>query len=111
MVPRYLLRSNARINSSVNIIFRQRLWSKIAALGGEGELVDILKEMYKDDTIAIDVNGSTGGLISLGRGVKQGCILSPLLFNIFIADLGDSLNKSNGIPLGSTKVSGDLLVY
>ena len=73
--------------------------------------MDILKKMYKDDTIAIDVNGTTGGMISLGRGVKQGCILSPLLFNIFVSDLGDSLNESNGIPLGSTKVSGNLLVY
>ena len=79
------------------------------SLGGAGELVGILKAMYKDDAIAIDVNGSIGGLISLGRGVKQGCILSPLLFNIFIADLGENLSRCEGFPLGSTKISGDCL--
>ena len=88
-------------------MFRRRLWSKIEALGGAGELVGILKAMYKDDTLAVDVNGSITELISLGRGVKQGCILSPLLFNIFIADLGDSLSKCRGIPLGSTEISGE----
>ena len=87
-------------------LFRKRLWSKVEALGGAGELVGILKAMYRDDTLAIDVNGSIGGLINLGRGVKQGCILSPLLFNIFIANLGDSLSRCQGIPLGSTKISG-----
>ena len=82
------------------------MWSKIEALGGAGELVGILKAMYEKDTIAVDVNGTIGGLISLGRGVKQGCILSPLLFNIFIADLGDSLNGCQGLSLGSSNISG-----
>ena len=32
-------------------------------------------------------------------------MLSPLLFNVFIADLGKSLDKKGGIPLGDTVVS------
>ena len=62
--------------------------------------------MYTGDKVAIDVNGSVGGLLSLTRGVKQGCVLSPLLFNIFIADLGEELDKTSGIKLGSTQISG-----
>ena len=75
-------------------------------LGGQGILVEMLEAMYNNDALAIDVNGSIGGIIKLSRGVKQGCILSPLLFNIFISSLGDLLDNCEGIPLGSTKVSG-----
>ena len=60
------------------VFFRKRLWSKVGALGGAGILVEMLEAMYKDDTVAIDVNGSIGGLIGLDRGVKQGklCIMN-----------------------------------
>ena len=78
----------------------------MSALGGAGTLVGILEAMYTGDKVAIDVNGSVGDLISLTRGVKQGCVLSPLLFNIFIADLGEELDQTPGINLGSTEVSG-----
>ena len=91
------------------ICFRKRLWSKLKATGVSGALVGVLEAMYTGDCMAIDVNGDLGGLISLSRGVKQGCPLSPLLFNIFIADLGEALDKTSGIKLGSTNISGRLI--
>ena len=84
-------------------------------MGGEGLLKGLLEAMYYEDTLAIDANGEIGGFIKLTRGVKQGCILSPLHFNIFISDLGKELEKSPGIQMGSTKKSSllfadDLLI-
>ena len=67
--------------------------------------------MYTGDKIAINVNGSANDLIELSRGVKQGCVLSPLLFNIFIADLGEELDRTPGIKLGSTEISGMAVNY
>ena len=66
-------------------MFRKRLWSKIGALGGEGTLVGILEAMYANDTVAIDVNGTVGGLIGLSRGVKQGELLVGYDHNILTA--------------------------
>ena len=43
-------------------------------------------------TIA-EVNGNRTKLIQLGRGLFQGSLWSPMLFNIYIDDLAEKLNR------------------
>ena len=46
----------------------------------------------------------------INRGVKQGCPLSPTLFNVFINDLIDFLNQeANGINFGKCQINA--LIY
>lgn len=39
------------------------------------------------------VGGELGGSFLTARGVRQGCPLSPLLFNIVIANLEEEMGK------------------
>ena len=42
----------------------------------------------------------------VSNGLKQGCIMSPCLFNLVLADLEEMLQKCEGINAGGLKVCG-----
>ena len=55
--------------------------------------------MYLNDRGCIKVGGKITEDFEINQGVKQGCILSPLLFNIFLADLPEALNNEKNSPI------------
>ena len=61
--------------------------------------------MYKDASTKLTVGGKTTRRININSGVKHGCPLSPLLFNLIIDELIEKLKETNiGIQLGESKV-------
>ena len=68
----------------------QKLYS--AEIGGL--FLDMVKSMYKSVCYSVKINGKCTNPIESGIGLKQGCVLSPLLFNIFIDDIKKSFDPS-----------------
>ena len=59
--------------------------------------------LYTEDKLCIKVNNRVTNTFIANQGVKQGCILSPLLFNIFLSDLQTKLEKTESAPLLLTR--------
>jgi hypothetical protein len=54
-------------------------------------MYSVIQNMYSGDTYHL-VDGLTStALISPSKGVKQGCPLSPILFELFLSDVGAAL--------------------
>ena len=51
-------------------------------VGIEGTYLNIIKAIYEKPTSNIILNGEKLRAFSLRSGTRQGCLLSPLLFNI-----------------------------
>ena len=64
-----------------------------------GKFFNNLKTLYKNDNCCVKLNEGLTNTFVANQGVKQGCIVSPLLFNIFLADLPRHLTKDECIPL------------
>ena len=47
-------------------------------------LIQVIKNLYNKATSAVLFNGSIGDWFRTTAGVRQGCLLSPTLFNIFL---------------------------
>ncbi len=45
-------------------------------------------------------------LFEVANGVKQGCILSPSIFNIIMSDLEDLLRSTQGVQTGNIQIKG-----
>ena len=63
------------------------LLKKTNNLGVEGKFFNIVRHIYTTDKACITLGNSRSNLFDLSLGVRQGCILSMLLFNIFLSDL------------------------
>lgn len=65
----------------------------------EGKLFNILNDMYSSTAARVKVSNSISKSFDTSKGLKQGCVLSPTLFNIFLADLPDYLAEHGGNPV------------
>jgi hypothetical protein len=43
----------------------------------------VIQNLYWNQTAAVNIGGTTSEAVRIERGVRQGCVLSPLLFNVY----------------------------
>jgi retron-type reverse transcriptase len=66
----------------------------VKKVGIEGIFLNIKKAIYKKSRANIILNGEQLKLFPLNSGMRQGCLLSPLLFNIVLEFLARTKDKS-----------------
>ena len=60
-------------------------------------LIKVIESLYSKATSAVYYNGSVGEWFRTTVGVRQGCLLSPTLFNIFLERImTDALENHEG---------------
>ena len=62
-------------------------------MGIEGTYLNIVKAIYDKPTANITLNGGKLKAFSLRIGIRQGCPLSPLLFNIVLELLAIAIRE------------------
>jgi len=72
------------LRKAYDSVDRETLWKVLQHYGIDGDLLDMIKLLYKNTRTAIRVGDGRTEEFSLKAGVKQGCVLSPLLFNIYL---------------------------
>ena len=81
------------LKKAYDMVPHEALLAKLSRFGIRGRCLAFIKRLYGTSTIHVRVGGGAQALYSdlcqLLRRVRQGCPLSPLLFNIFIDDLPD----------------------
>lgn len=76
---------------------------KVKRLRIRKALIRRVEEIMREMRCRIEVGGEIGDSFWTVRGVRQRCPLSPILFNILIADIEEEMRKVN---LGVIKIGG-----
>ena len=105
------------LNSSVFMCFidaskafdrvnHRKLFIKLKERGVPAYLVRILAYWYTNQTMQVKWGDSVSGPFRVGNGVRQGGILSPVLFNLYVDDLSKRLNAcKTGCMVGDMLVN------
>ncbi len=75
-------------------IWHEGLFLQLIQCGIGGKTYDIIKSMYKNNKFAVKIGNKHTEFLPQCRGVRQGCSLSPALFNIYINELARALDQS-----------------
>ena len=88
-------------------------------MGIEGTYLNIVKAIYDKPTANIILNGERLKAFPLRSGIRQGCPLSPLLFNLVLEVLAMAIREEkeiNGIQIRKEEVklslfADDMILY
>ena len=63
-------------------VWHEGLWRVLKEYNIDNRLIEVIKSLYGEATSAVLMNGNVGDFFPTTVGVRQGCPLSPVLFNI-----------------------------
>ena len=72
---------------------RELLYRKLDSIGFGGRIKSWVQSMYFNDCVCVRIKGGLSAPLWFTKGVKQGCVLSPLLFALYISGLGRILHS------------------
>ena len=67
-------------------VWRDGLFHKLLASGAGPKFVRMLRNIYSSSLLAVKMPGGRSSIFPSNVGLKQGCNMSPLLFNLFVND-------------------------
>ena len=83
-------------------VWREGLWYKLWKAGIRGKMWRTLRNIYRKVESSVLLGDTRTTWFDIQVGLRQGCTLSPLLFDIFINDLRDVVNSlGKGVKLGT----------
>lgn len=77
--------------AAFDTIHRKALFYKLSNMGVSTKFVTVLKHLYTNTSAKVYFNGMVSEEFGMEMGVKQGCLLSPLLSSLMLNDMHDVL--------------------
>lgn len=96
-------------------VWHDGLWQVMRSFNIEEGLIQMVAALYKNASSAVLLNNQLGEFFAMTIGVRQGCLLSPILFNIFLEKImQDTLHNHltsisiGGRPLCNLRFADDI---
>ena len=86
---------------------RDKLWKVLEEYGVKGRLLRAIRSLYKKSEGCVRVKDELSSWFPITQGVRQGCVMSPWLFNVFMDKIvrEGMENFVGGVKMSTTEVS------
>ena len=84
---------------------RDKLWKVLQEYGVNGQLLRAVKSFYCRPEVCVRVNGKQSKPFHVGVGLRQGCVLSPLLFIVYMNWIDKCSHADECATIGNCKIS------
>ena len=82
-------------------VWRTGLWKRLWDEGIRGKMWRVIKKMYEGTRNCVIVGEEKTEFFEVEVGVRQGCVLSPILFSIYINGMAKAVKEGGkGIQVG-----------
>ena len=93
------------VKKAYDTVWRDGLWKRLWDEGVRGRVWRVTKNMYSVVQSAVLVGEEQTEWFDLSTGVRQGCVMSPVLFSLFINGLArEIIEKTVGVAVGKRRV-------
>ena len=83
-----------------------KLWKILKEMGIPDRLTCLLRNLYADQEATVRTGHGTTDWFQIGKGVCQGCILSPCLFNLYAEYRNAGMHKAQaGIKIAGRNIN------
>ena len=84
---------------------RDKLWKVLQEYGVNGQLLRAIKSFYCRPEVCVRVNGKQSKPFHVGVGLRQGCVLSPLVFIVYMNWIDKCSQADECATIGNCKIS------
>ena len=83
------------IHRAFDSVWHKGLFHKLSNNGISGKSLSLIFNLYNKTQCAIKRNNDITDLFRYSKGVRQGCPLSPILFNLYVNDLFNIIDQNS----------------
>ena len=89
-------------------VYNNKLWKILQEMGIPDHLTCFLRNLYAGQEATFRTGHGTIDWLQIGKGVHQGCILSPCLFNLYAETLDWKKHKLESRLPGEISITSDM---
>jgi len=96
----------ADLSAAFDNVDRDTLWTVLRGMNLEEGLIRRMERIYENTEMMVKLEKECSESFLSSRGVRQGCVLSPILFNLYMAGVNEELRtrKIGGVEVGNLRI-------
>lgn len=91
------------LTKAFDTVNRPLMWEILRRFGCPPRFLNILRALHEDAAVRVVDNGDKSDPFPVGTGVRQGCVIAPVIFNLFLAAVmavaKEGIDPEDGVPL------------